>query len=177
MCPCVHVDMRTCGHVSVCTCEHVDVCPCGHADMSSPGRARVDLSRPRVAPGRPRVAPGRPGSAKLSVFSWGRFQNRPRDHHKQTLHVRELRMHQTSSRKNEIEAVIWLRSLHSPWEYQKKKQAPGAGSMARPGPGGGARSRRHGPPPSLPCGAPRGSRPATATGAFIASRRNGSPSS
>ena len=82
----------------------------GGADLlpSAPGPPHCD---PNSTLGRPRAPPGRPRSR---VFSWGRFQNRPRDHHKRTLHALELRMHQTSSRKNEIEAVSWLRSLHSP---------------------------------------------------------------
>ena len=40
------------------------------------------------------------------------FQNRPRDHHEWTLHALELRMHQTSSRNSEIEAVPLSRYGH-----------------------------------------------------------------
>ena len=121
---CANVDMRTCGDVDMRTCGHadnVDILTCRYADMATFGhvdmrtcRPRVVPGRPRVAPGRPQVAAGRPASAQISIFSWGRFQSRPRDHHKRTLHALELRMHQTSSRKDEIEAVLWLRSLHSP---------------------------------------------------------------
>ena len=35
------------------------------------------------------------------------LRNRLRNHQKRTLHAPELRMHQTSSRKDEIEAVLW----------------------------------------------------------------------
>ena len=35
------------------------------------------------------------------------FGNRPRDHHKWTLRALELRMHHASSRKDDIEAVLW----------------------------------------------------------------------
>ena len=55
----------------------------------------------------------------------GRFRsrsgNRPRDHHTRHLRALELRMHQTSPQKNEIEAVLWtieFSSLHSPARLQ-----------------------------------------------------------
>ena len=40
-------------------------------------------------------------------FTRGLARSRPRNHHKWTLHALELRMHQTSPQKNEIEVVLW----------------------------------------------------------------------
>ena len=40
-------------------------------------------------------------------FTRGLARPRPRNHHKWTLHALELRMHQTSPQKNEIEVVLW----------------------------------------------------------------------
>ena len=42
-----------------------------------------------------------------ACFTRGLARLRPRNHHKWTLHALELRMHQTSLQKNEIEAVLW----------------------------------------------------------------------
>ena len=75
--------------------------------------------------------PGGPGAVYRSRGSRrsgrprGRFRsrsgNRPRDHHNRHLRALELRMHQTSPQKNEIEAVLWtieFSSLHSPARLQ-----------------------------------------------------------
>ena len=49
-------------------------------------------------------------------------RNQPRNHHKRTLHASELRTHQSSPRKDEIEAVLWLFCFHQ--NYRLAESAP-----------------------------------------------------
>ena len=118
---CGHVDMWTCAHVHMSTCRHVhmrtwrhaDMRTCGHADMRTCG-ARVDPGSSQVGPGSPQFDPESPQVGPNRVFLVESITKSALRPHKWTLHALKLRMHQMSSRKNEIETVLWLRSPRSP---------------------------------------------------------------